>query len=72
MQNYWTAVHTLHPAKGEITRTTPRDFCCCSGNSSARTSQPDIPKEIARKQKRRSMPFSKATLQGTALTANGK
>jgi hypothetical protein len=53
-----------------VTRTVPWDFC--NGNSSARTSQPDIPKEIARKQKWCSLPFLKAILQGTALTAQEK
>ena len=36
---------------------------------SASTSHPDIPIETARKQKWRSLPLSKAILQGTALTA---
>jgi len=60
----------LHPAKGAATRTTPYGFF--RGNSSASTSQPEVPTEIARKQKWRSLPLSKAILQGTALTAGGK
>jgi len=60
----------LHPARGAATRTSPKGFF--SGNSSASTSQPDVPTEIARKEKWRSLPLSKAIRQGTALTAHGK
>lgn len=57
------------PAKGAATRTIPN--CCFKGNSSAGTTNPDVPIEIARKKKWRSLPFSNAILQGTASTAYG-
>lgn len=59
--------HTLEPANGAATRTTPN--CRLTGNSSARTIHPDVPIEIAKRLKWRSFPLSNAILQGTASTA---
>jgi hypothetical protein len=42
-------IHTLEPANGAETRTTPK--CCFRGDSSASTSQPDAPMDNARKEK---------------------
>lgn len=59
--------HTSEPAKGAITRTIP--FCFLWGNSSDRTTQPDVSFETAKKLKWRSFPLSNAILQGIALSA---
>lgn len=64
------AIRTLQPAKGAVTRTIP--YCSVNGNSSARTTHPDVPAEIARKEKWRSLPLSNAILQGTASAAQDK
>jgi len=54
----------LQPAKGAVTRTIPL-------SGSARTIHPDSPDDNARNEKSRSLPLSKAILQGTASTAPG-
>jgi len=60
-------VHTSDPAKGAMTRTIPRS--CLRGNSSRRRIHPEVPIDMAKKQKWHSLPLSNAIRQGTASTA---
>lgn len=55
---------TFDPARGAATRTIPQ--FSFDGSSSARIIHPQVPIAVPRKKKWRSLPLSKAILQGTA------